>query len=260
MYEALLGIVVLAAIGIPLYIFYQGRKTSKGTPEEEQTDPSGPAPLGALAVGLAHELRSPLSTLSVNLQLLEEELEKGVDEGARRRLRVLQREVQRLEEILSDFLRFAREERLVLKRQDINQVVDEVVDFVEPEAKKNRIEIIRDYTPAMSPASMDVTLIKQALLNMVINAQQAMPEGGKLCVRTRQGEGTLQIEIADTGIGIQKSELDNIFRVYYSTKKKGTGLGLSTAKRIIEGHGGTITVESQEGLGSNFIVRLPLRR
>ena len=235
--------------------------------------------LSTLADGLAHELRTPLSTISLNLQLLQEELQtivgsppqpalersEGADttlnekaEAALKRVCVLQKEIQRLEEILSDFLRFAKGGSLELLEQDINQVVDEVIDFIAPEAKRNGIEVVRDYAPDMPIVRLDTGLIKQAILNITINAQQAMPQGGRLSVSTSHKEGYVHIEVTDTGTGIPRHHQDKIFQAYFSTKKKGTGLGLPTAKRIVEGHGGSISVESTEGRGSSFIIQLPL--
>jgi signal transduction histidine kinase len=227
--------------------------------------------LGTLAAGLAHELRTPLSTISLNLQLLQEELQtvvgsqpqadttlNGKAEVALKRVCVLQKEIQRLEEVLSDFLRFAKGGSLELLEQDINQVVDEVIDFIAPEAKRNGIEVVRDYAPDLPIVRLDTGLIKQAILNIIINAQQAMPQGGRLSVSTSHKEGHVHIEVTDTGTGIPRHHQDKIFQAYFSTKKKGTGLGLPTAKRIVEGHGGSISVESTEGRGSSFIIQLPL--
>ena len=224
--------------------------------------------LSILADGLAHELRTPLSTISLNLQLLQEELQTvvgsepatldGKAEATLKRVCVLQKEIRRLEEILSDFLRFAKGGSLELLEQDINQVVDEVIDFIAPEAKRNGIEVVRDYAPDLPIVRLDTGLIKQAILNIIINAQQAMPQGGRLSVSTSHKEGHVHIGVTDTGTGIPRRHQDKIFQAYFSTKKKGTGLGLPTARRIVEGHGGSISVESTEGKGSSFIIRLPL--
>ncbi|MGR3296470.1 MAG: two-component system sensor histidine kinase NtrB [Candidatus Bathyanammoxibius sp.] len=257
-YITVLFIVVVAAF---LYLLY--RKRSKGKGRGTEKDALFPSCLDSLALGLAHEIRNPLSILSVNLQLLEEEISdtaNGRGETVRMRVQGLKREVQRLDDVVSDFLRFARDERPRFVEQDVNKVVDEVVDFVAPEARKNDIEVDRRYESGLPPVRLDINLFKQALLNMIINAQQAMPGGGKLLVRTAYKDGQVQIEIADTGTGIRDAEFKKIFEVYYSTRENGTGLGLPTVKRIVEGHGGTISVESEQGKGSNFIVRLPLGR
>lgn len=255
-------LVVLASVAviISLYILY--RRNSAGK-EDKAERVKAPPYLDTLALGLAHEIRNPLSTMSVNLQLLEEEIGEvmnGQGKAIKRRIQGLQQEVQRLEEVLSDFLRFAHDERPKYAMHDVNRVVDDVVDFVAPEAKRNDIVIDRHYDLSLPPLSLDAALIKQALLNMLINAQQAMPDGGRLSIRTARKGNCVQIEVADTGVGINRTEFDKIFEVYYSTRERGTGLGLPTVKRIIEEHGGAISVESEKGKGSNFIVYLPLKR
>jgi signal transduction histidine kinase len=242
-----------------VYFFYKERNSSM---EQKAKGVQSP-PLSTLAAGLAHELRTPLSTISLNLQLLQEELQaclNGKAEGPLNRIGVLQKEIQRLEEVLNDFLRFAKGGCLELVEQDINQVVDEVIDFVGPEAQKNNVEVIRNYTPDLPAVRIDTGLMKQAILNLIINAQQAMPQGGRLSVSTYLKGRGVHLEITDEGVGIPRSHLDRIFQAYYSTKKSGTGLGLPTAKRIVEEHGGSISVKSKEGEGSSFTINLPLGR
>ncbi|HHT9152828.1 MAG TPA: sensor histidine kinase [Candidatus Hypogeohydataceae bacterium YC40] len=220
-------------------------------------------PLSTLAAGLAHELRTPLSTISLNLQLLQEELQtylNGQTGPLLNRISILQKEIQRLEEVLSDFLRFAKGGNLELTEQDTNQVVGEVMDFIAPEAKRNNIKVIRDFTPNLPIVRMDSGLMKQAILNLIINAQQAMPQGGKLSVNTSLKRSDVLIKITDTGVGIPTAQLDKIFQAFFSTKKKGTGLGLPTVKRIVEEHGGSISVVSKEGEGSSFTILLPIGR
>ena len=260
--EGFLGVTLLVLFFV--YSFYK-EKNSSLEQKTETVDVSSPAtqshPLSTLAAGLAHELRTPLSTISLNLQLLQEELQtclNGKAEAPLNRVCLLQKEIQRLEEVLSDFLRFAKGGSPELLEQDINQVVDEVIDFIAPEAKKNNIEVMRNYAPNLPIVKLDTGLMKQAILNLIINAQQAMPQGGRLSVSTSLKERRVHVEVADTGMGIPKPHLDKIFQAYYSTKKKGTGLGLPTAKRIVEEHGGSISVESKEGHGSSFVIQLPL--
>lgn len=217
--------------------------------------------VGTLAGGLAHEIKNPLSTFSINLQLLMEDVQGGKGENRKKaysRIHALQREVHRLEDILNDFLRYAKGQKLELENCNINEVVDEVVDFITPEIKQKKILILKSYDIHLPPCRIDINLVKQAILNIVINAEQAMEQGGELMIRTSCDNKFIQIDITDTGSGIPKDSLDKIFQVYYSTKKSGTGLGLPTAKRIIEEHKGMITVQSEENKGSNFSIKLPL--
>jgi len=217
--------------------------------------------IGTLAGGLAHEIKNPLSTLNIYLQLLQEELESMTGTNSKRvhmKTQVLQKEVQRLEQILNDFLRFARGQKLELKDHDMNEILDEVVDFVTPEIKQKKILILKSYDADLPQCRLDSNLIKQAILNIIINAEQAMENGGELMIRTSKDKKYIQIDITDTGPGIPKDIIDKIFQVYFSTKKTGTGLGLPTAKRIIEDHRGTISVQSEEGKGTNFSIKLPM--
>ncbi len=217
--------------------------------------------VGTLAGGLAHEIKNPLSTLSINLQLLMEDVQSMTGENSRKahiKIQALQREVQRLEEILNDFLRFARGQKLELKDCDMNEVLDEVVDFVTPEIKQKKILILKSYDASLPHCRIDSNLIKQAILNVIINAEQAMGNGGELMIRTSINKKYIQLDITDTGTGIPKEIMDKIFQVYFSTKKTGTGLGLPTAKRIIEEHKGIISVQSEEGKGTNFSIKLPI--
>ncbi len=217
--------------------------------------------IGTLAGGLAHEIKNPLSTLSINLQLLLEDILGMAGENNKKayvKIQVLQREVQRLEEILNDFLRFAKGQKLKLDECDINEVLDEVVDFVTPEIKQKKIVILKSYDAYLPHCRVDSNLIKQAILNVIINAEQAMENGGELMIRTSGNKKYIQIDITDTGSGITKDIIDKIFQVYFSTKKAGTGLGLPTARRIIEEHKGTISVQSEESKGTNFSIKLPI--
>lgn len=259
--QFLIGAAVAIVVFIPVAFFSIWRAIDKTRELEKRAMHSERlAFVGTLAGGLAHEIKNPLSTLSINLQLLMEDVQSMTGENskkAHRKIQALQREVQRLEEILNDFLRFARGQKPELEERDINEVLDEVVDFVTPEIKQKKILILKSYDANLPPCPIDSNLIKQAVLNVIINAEQAMENGGELMIRTSRNKRYIQIDITDTGTGIPKDNIDKIFQVYFSTKKTGTGLGLPTAKRIIEEHKGTISVQSEEGKGTNFTIKLP---
>ncbi len=219
------------------------------------------AELGTLTGGLAHEIKNPLSTVQLNLQLLREDLVPENPSYSRLvgRLDTVQRETGRLREILDDFLRYAGKVELDRRPTDVNRMLEDLVDFFTPQAQQQRVAL--RLRPADGPliAPLDERLIKQAVLNLMINALQAMPEaGGEILLSGRQDERTLIIDVTDTGRGMDPDTLDNIFKAYYSTKKGGTGLGLAISKRIAEDHGGRIVVTSEPGKGSNFSIRLPL--
>jgi signal transduction histidine kinase len=233
------------------------------SPRPEPPSPQGLAFLGAVAGGLVHEIRNPLSTLSLNLQLMEEEwsAQKGTKaERTLDRVRTLRKEVARLEDILNDFLRYAGIRRLDLADVDINRVIEETTTFFVPECTRARIDLAF-YPDARLPlARIDERLVKQALLNLLLNALQALEGrgGSQIFVRTRLEGEAARIDVIDTGPGIADDVRDRVWEVYFSTKKGGTGLGLPTARRIAEEHGGTLTFESEAGKGTDFVLRLPL--
>ena len=202
---------------------------------------------------------NPLSALSLNLQLLVEDGRGEQTPEAKRRARrleVVRRETKRLNDILEEFLRFAREHKLELRTADINKVVGRVLDFQSAEALSRGVQI-RSSFGEVPRVRLDEDLFRQALLNITINAEQAMPEGGDLMVRTCAVRESVNIDVVDTGIGIPDDVMPRLFDVYFSTKARGTGLGLPTACRIIEEHGGTITVHSRPGEGTCVTISLP---
>jgi signal transduction histidine kinase len=232
--------------------------------EETPRQPDAMEQLSQVAGGLAHEIRNPLSTLKVNLQLLEEdvrEFSNPEDDRVRRstlRIKRMQDEVNRLRDILDDFIQFVTHHQLELKPQDINQQIDQLLEFYEPQATANRVRVMKQYHPEPLVCRIDAGLLKQALLNLFINSQQAMPEGGELIVRTALNGDRARIEITDTGTGIQAEHIGKIFNAYFSAKKGGTGLGLAMTKRIVEEHSGEISVHSEPGKGTSFMIFLPL--
>jgi signal transduction histidine kinase len=224
-----------------------------------------------LADGLAHEIKNPLSTMSINLTLLQEDWERAGsvrnpstpeptprEERSLKRIRTLQREVQRLEHILEEFLHYARGTQVDRKPEDIARIVQELLEFVEPEDERAGIRHHVDLPVALPLVLVDESQIKQAVLNLLVNARQAMPNGGELLVRIRRLGNEVEISITDTGIGMPPEKLERCFEEYWSDKKGGTGLGLATARRIIEEHGGSVTAISEAGRGSSFTIYLPL--
>jgi len=217
--------------------------------------------LGQVVGGLAHELKNPLSTINVNLKLLMEDLSRYRDEEHRRlavRLQTVQLESGRIQGILDDFLRFAGKYELSLQPLDLRRIVDELVDFFTPQAEAGGIVVRSSLFTDPVVARIDADLIKQALLNLMLNAVQAMPDGGELLIRLTPEKGAAAIEVTDTGKGIASDDMDKIFDVYFSTRSGGSGLGLPTTRRIIREHGGEITVESEPGRGTRFLATIPL--
>ena len=221
--------------------------------------------IAELAGGLAHELRNPLSTMMINLRLLAEDLE-GLPqrpEDVRRRalLKVegLRREAERLQSLFEEFLSLTGPCGLQRSETDLNTVVAALVEFFEPQARDHNLQITVVPAADPLPCPVDRNLLRQALLNIVINAQQAMPEGGALRITTAVEGNEAVIALTDTGVGINEADLERIFRPFFSTKPGGSGLGLSVTQRIVAEHGGTLSCTSEAGTGTTFTIRLPLR-
>lgn len=218
------------------------------------------AEIGSLTGGLAHEIKNPLSTVQLNLQLLHEDLLPDNPAYSRivSRLGTVQRETTRLRDILEDFLRYAGRLELDRKPTELNNLLEELVDFFVPQAQVHRVQLRLKKSPTPIAANIDPKLLKQAILNLMINAIQAMPEGGELilCVELRGREA--YIEVTDTGTGIDPDILPKIFQAYYTTKRGGTGIGLAMTQRIVEEHGGKLHVDSEPTKGTRFSIFLPL--
>jgi signal transduction histidine kinase len=216
--------------------------------------------IAALAGGLAHEVRNPLSTIRLNLELLFEELEAIEHPGVHRMLRKLktiQNECGRLEEILEAFLQFARAGELELEETDLAEVLRSFLEFYKPEAEQHRIDIRPHVAADLPVIKADQQLIRQVLANLVRNAQQAMPDGGLIEIQAFPLDGEVVLEMIDTGVGIPPAAAGKIFDAFFSTKAAGSGLGLPTVRKIMEAHGGTIHCESEPGKGTRFTLRFP---
>jgi signal transduction histidine kinase len=243
----------------------QTDKTAKAQAAQRQSHRL--AELGALTGVLAHEIKNPLSTVGLNLQLLQEDLGplNGDSDRLRNRLSIVQRETSRLREILDDFLRYAGKLELDRRPVDLNAIVEELVDFFSPQAQLQHVQLRLRLNPRPVVAEVDAKVLKQALLNLMINAVQAIAGSGQagaeliLSVNSPMNHKVV-IDVIDTGPGIPPDALDKIFQADYSTKKGGAGLGLAMARRIAEEHGGTLSVRSELGKGSDFSLMLPLTR
>ena len=213
--------------------------------------------------GLAHEIKNPLSTINMNLKLLAEDLAHHDDEFHHRwlrRLEAVQHETQRLRAILDDFLRYAGKYELQLQNADLRRIVEDITDFFTPQADAAHVIMRTSLGDDAIPCRIDTNLIKQALLNLMINAVDAMGDGGELIVNVASSRSNGTIEVIDTGAGIDSMALPHVFNVYFSTKSGGSGLGLPTVRRIVREHGGTIRVDSELGKGTRFTIALPLDR
>ncbi|HXY33326.1 MAG TPA: ATP-binding protein [Planctomycetaceae bacterium] len=241
----------------------------ESSPSSSGVSPDAPSSLqlrrqyeevAALAGGLAHEIRNPLSTIGMLLELMAEDLQTPATPRDRRiltQVNTLQRECRHLEEILNAFLQFARVGEVELVECDINQLVREFVEFYKPQARDHRVEISPHLASDLPPIRADRSLFRQMLLNLALNAQQAMPGGGIMELQTSLDDGCVQLAIIDNGVGMDDAARARLFDVFYSTKVGGSGLGLPTVRKIVEAHQGRIACQSEPGRGTRFVISLP---
>ncbi len=230
--------------------------------------------LSKLTGTLAHEIKNPLSTIKINLKLISEDLESSnsdrsskigpqIDDKrfvrALRKITIIQKETDRLEQILDGFLRYVGKTELQLANIDINELIGDMVDFYSPQAYSHSITVRHSLYKEPLICKVDAAMLKQVVLNLFINAQQAMSKGGELMIRTDCQKKDAVIQISDTGSGIAPDRLPHLFDAYHSSRPQGTGLGLATAQKIIRAHNGTIAVTSELGKGTSFTIKLPLQ-
>lgn len=219
------------------------------------------AEIASLAGGLAHEIRNPLSTMSLNLDLLTEELSEGDSPRDRRilqKLAAVKKQCLHLDRILNDFLQFARVGKLDVQQTDLNSTVQEFIEFFGPQAEERGIDISPHLTANLPPVKLDTRLWRQVLMNLSRNALQAMPNGGVLELQTYGRGQEVVLDIIDNGLGMDSETQSRMFDTFFSTKPDGSGLGLPTVRKIVEAHGGTISCESDVGRGTRFSIALPI--
>src|SRR6266540_3531000 len=219
-----------------------------------------PSEIAELAAGFIHEIKNHLGTLSLNLQLLAEDFETAETPRERRaldRVTRLSGECRKLVDLSNDFLRFARLRELHAKPVSLDAVISRMIDFLGPTAKQRNIEINWFPAPDLPPVHLDADLFEQALLNLMLNAEQAMPDGGTLTLIGRSDDGRVFLDVIDTGVGIEPEAMAKLFRPFHTTKPDGNGLGLATTRKIVAAHGGTIDVQSTPGRGTKFTIALP---
>jgi signal transduction histidine kinase len=212
------------------------------------------AALGQLSAGLAHELRNPLGTIKASAELLLRNVD-AENEVAREMAGFIGTEVDRTNSLVTRFLQFARPLQLQRDRADLAQTLDRAISQVEREAKG--ATIYKNYAPEIAPFPFDAELMERVFYNLVLNAVQASPPGGAVSVKTRPAAGAVEIAVIDRGSGIDPKQRDSIFNPFFTTKPDGVGLGLAIVFKIVDEHGGKITVESEPGKGSIFHVLLP---
>ncbi|MBV8894795.1 MAG: hypothetical protein JO266_22935 [Acidobacteria bacterium] len=207
--------------------------------------------------GVAHEVKNPINAIVLHLQLLEQKLEK-VDPDSKRHMDIIGSEIHRLDRVVQILVDFTRQRDLHMEETDLRRLVAEVALLASPDAEVHGVRIAREMPEEPLLAKVDEDFMKQALLNIVINGEQAMPQGGCLTIRARREEATAVIEVCDQGSGIPKDVQDKIFELYFTTKKGGSGIGLAQTYQIMQWHYGSVEFETAEGQGTTFRLRLPL--
>ncbi|MCB1052849.1 MAG: hypothetical protein H6510_10360 [Acidobacteria bacterium] len=249
-------LLLLCAAG---YVFWVYRRGQKLQIEAQKADRM--AYVGTLASGLAHEIRNPLNSMNMNIQLIEEEIQEvglGENDELHEMFSSTKREIQRLERLVSSFLSYARPTRLQLKDIQLNEVLQDIAKFLKPELERGMVQLDLELAADLPELPVDESQIRQALLNIIQNAVQVSEAGKRVMIRSRfVGGDKVVITVKDEGPGIAPQELEQVFKVFYSTKRGGTGLGLPIAQRIAESHGGGIKLESEVGKGCVVTLVLP---
>ncbi|MFQ5779700.1 MAG: ATP-binding protein [Nitrospiria bacterium] len=226
--------------------------------QEEIREKEKLAAVGELAAGLAHEIRNPLGSIKGAAQYLKPD--RPVKES-QEFLEIIQDEVNRLNLVVSEFLDYARPFKKDLTRTSLSDLIQKVLSGLKAAGTPPTIKIESLLKEDLPKIEIDPDQIRQVLLNLVCNAMDAMPQGGKLRISARLiSEGEIEIRLSDTGVGIPPQNIMKLFQPFFTTKEKGTGLGLAISYRIVQGHGGSITAKSTLGSGSEFIIKLPLRQ
>jgi signal transduction histidine kinase len=231
-------------------------------PAQERSRDERIAELGTLLAGFAHEIRNPLSTIGLNLGLIKEDFAGSEDARERRthrRISVLEEEIRRLQTILDDFLRYARPPDLELRATDLVALLQAIAEFVAPELEQDGIALHCYAEGGVGMPLVDRDQMRAAIVNLIRNAKEACSRGGQVILSVRREGQDVLLRIADSGSGMSPEVRARAFEPYFSTKKHGTGLGLPTVKRIVEGHGGRIELDSEPGRGTQFTIRLPVR-
>ena len=211
-----------------------------------------------LSAGIAHELKNPLNAAVIHLELLKQHFAEHADSSAADHVAVIAAQMRRLDEVVQGFLRFIRPENLRLEIATAASLVDSILPIVKAEADHHHVQLLVDVPPDLPDIRVDSGMMQQALLNLAINACQAMPDGGRLRIAARPASNQrVEITCEDTGHGIPPEHLDKIFNLYFTTKEGGSGIGLSMVYRTVQLHDGELEVQSTPGRGTTFRLLLP---
>lgn len=214
--------------------------------------------LGELTAGVAHELRNPLAGIKINTQILLRN--KTLSETEKKLLRSTEEGIEKIQKIVDDMLHFAKPKPSHFKEVDLDELIERSLEILQTKLKKSNINTFFEKGKGIPKIRVDPHQIQQVLINLILNSIQAMEHGGTLSLKTFLDEDKIGVELKDTGIGIPRENLKKIFDPFFTTKSEGTGLGLSISLKILEHHGATIDVTSQEGKGTTFTILFPMKR
>jgi len=250
-------------------IVYQGKEavagicrdiTERMEMEKRMRESESLVHIGQLTTSLAHEIRNPLSSVKMNIQILLKNV--AFDGNDKRRMEIMSTEISRLEKILAEMLDFAKPLRLCLEPTSINDVIESCLDIMDVKIKEKNIAVKKKYSKRIPQVTLDRDKLEQAIINVLLNSVEALPAGGGIGILTRKetsNGSSIRVEITDNGPGITEEDLHYVFDPFFSNKKKGTGLGLSNAKKIIEAHGGKVSLTARQGQGIHFCLTIPAR-
>jgi signal transduction histidine kinase len=215
------------------------------------------AALSRVSSGVAHEVKNPLNAILLHVEVAKARLAKG-ETDVEPQMEIISREILRLDRVVKTFLDFTRPVELKLSNVPLGEFVSEVVELARPQAEASKIRVEVTDEADRVEIRVDRDLLKQALLNVVVNAIEAMPQGGALRFEATAGEDAAEIRVSDTGVGIAPELREKIFRLYFTTRTQGSGIGLAMTFRIVQLHDGTIDFTSEPGKGTTFFIRLPI--
>jgi len=254
--EVLITFANQAGLAIENAGMYERLKQSSKVLEEKLIQSSKLAALGQLSAGIAHELRNPLTSIKILVNSLVGRI--GHNEYIKEDIEVIESEIERMNGIIKQFLDFSRPGHLYLSEININEIMKETLNLVTYELKDQNISIAKNFDYALPLINADAEKLKQVFLNIILNARQAMPNGGKLSIKTSKENSYVEINIRDTGKGISEDIKHKLFEPFFTTREEGLGLGLPISKRIIDNHKGAIEINSTPGKGTSVVLKLPI--